>query len=78
MKTKLSLVIASLLAMPVITLANDVEELPTIIVEGTGDRPGTFATAPDSSGLKDTASLLKNIPGANVNRSGPLTGIAQY
>lgn len=77
MKTKLSLAIAALLAAPV-AIADEAEELPTIIVEGTGDRPGTFATAPDSSGLKDTASLLKNIPGANVNRSGPLTGIAQY
>ena len=26
----------------------------------------------------DLASLLKKAPGANVNRNGPLTGIAQY
>ncbi|MBL4744230.1 MAG: TonB-dependent receptor [Cycloclasticus sp.] len=50
----------------------------TIIVEGSSMRPGTFGVAPDSSALKDTAALLKRIPGANVNRNGPLTGIASY
>ncbi|MDX2424728.1 MAG: TonB-dependent receptor [Cycloclasticus sp.] len=50
----------------------------TIIVEGSKMRPGAFGIAPDSSALKDTASLLKRIPGANVNRNGPLTGIASY
>lgn len=50
----------------------------TIIVEGSSMRPGTFGIAPDSSALKDTAALLKRIPGANVNRNGPLTGIASY
>lgn len=54
------------------------KELPAIVVEGTYERPGTFSTAPDSSGLKDTASLLERVPGANVNRNGPLTGIAAY
>ena len=28
--------------------------------------------------LVDTASVLKDIPGANVNMNGPITGIAQY
>lgn len=56
----------------------ETEELPTIIVEGTAMRPGTFGAAPDSSSLVDTASLLKRVPGANVARNGPLTGIAQY
>ena len=78
LKTKLSLAIAILLLMPAVGFAEETEELPTIIVEGTGDRPGIFSAAPDSSGLKDTASLLHGVPGANVNRSGPLTGIAQY
>ena len=56
----------------------DYEQLPTIHIEGTSMRAGTFGTAPDSSGLKDTASLLKRVPGANVNRNGPLTGVASY
>lgn len=54
------------------------QQLPTIIVEGSSLRPGDLSVAPDSTGLKDTASLLQRIPGANVNRNGPLTGIANY
>ena len=52
--------------------------LPTLIIEGSAERPGTFGTVPDSTGLKDTASMLERVPGANINRNGPLTGIAQY
>ena len=77
MKTKISLAIASTLAVSLPALAEH-EQLPTIVVEGSAMRTGTFGTAPDSSGLKDTASLLKRVPGANVNRNGPLTGIASY
>lgn len=65
------------LSLPVLALA-DHQQLPTIIIEGNAQRPGTLGIAPDSSGLKDTASLLMRVPGANVNRSGPLSGIAQY
>jgi len=53
-------------------------QLPTLVIEDNTTRPGTFSAAPDASGLKDAASLLNRVPGANVNRSGPLTGIAQY
>ncbi len=77
MKIKKSLVIAAAIAIP-LQAAAEHEELPTIVVEGSGERPGTFGAAPDSSGLVDTASLLKRVPGANVNRNGPLTGIAAY
>jgi len=77
LKTKLSLAITSILVIPFQVNAEQ-EQLPTIVVEGSAMRSGTFGTAPDSSGLKDTASLLKRVPGANVNRNGPLTGIASY
>jgi len=50
----------------------------TIIVEDSKMRPGEFGLAPESLALKDTAALLKRVPGANVNRNGPLTGIASY
>ncbi|MGB0237328.1 MAG: TonB-dependent receptor [Cycloclasticus sp.] len=50
----------------------------TIIVEDSKMRPGAFGLAPESLALKDTAALLKRVPGANVNRNGPLTGIASY
>ena len=72
---KLSLLSAAIIAVS----ANAADySNQTIIVEGSKMRPGTFGVAPDSSALKDTASLLKRIPGANVNRNGPLTGIASY
>ena len=77
MKTKIGFAIASTLIIPV-TAEAEHEQLPTIVIEGSSMRAGTFGTAPDSSGLKDTASLLKRVPGANVNRNGPLTGIASY
>ena len=77
LKTKSRLAIATALALPFQAFA-DHEELPTIVIEGSAMRPGTFGAAPDSSDLTDTAALLKRVPGANVNRNGPLTGIAQY
>ncbi len=63
--------------IPSVLLAEH-QELPSIIIEGSYDRPGSFSITPDSSGLKDTASLLGRVPGADVNRNGPLTGIASY
>ncbi len=77
MKAKICLAVASTLVISWPVLA-DHEQLPTIVVEGSTMRAGTFGAAPGSSGLKDTASLLKRVPGANVNRNGPLTGIASY
>jgi len=77
LKTKLSIAIATALSLPAVVYA-DTEQLTTIVVEGSGSRPGAMAMAPDSSGLKDTTALLEKVPGANINRNGPLTGIPQY
>jgi len=76
-KTRLLLISAACLAVPFQVNA-ETEQLPTIIVEGVAKRPGELGVVPDSSGLKDAASMLKHVPGASVNRNGPLTGIAQY
>lgn len=65
------------LVLPLSALAEH-PQLPDITVKGSAMRTGTFGSAPDSSVFKDTATLLKRIPGANVNRNGPLTGIASY
>jgi iron complex outermembrane receptor protein len=54
------------------------EQLPSLVIEGSATRAGAFSTAPDNTGLKDTASLLERVPGGNVNRNGALTGIAVY
>ncbi|MCK4841418.1 MAG: TonB-dependent receptor [Methylococcales bacterium] len=79
MNIKISLAIASASALVIpFQVVADHEQLPTIVVEGSAMQSGTFGTAPDSSGLKDTAALLKRVPGANVNRNGALTGIASY
>lgn len=77
LKKKLSIAIAIALVLPVPGYA-ETEQLTTIVVEGSSNRPGAMAIAPDSSGFKDTAALLEHIPGANINRNGPLTGIPQY
>jgi len=77
LKTKLSVVIASMLILP-ISVQAETEQLATIVVEGSASRPGSFSLAPDSSGLKDAAALLERVPGANINRNGPLTGVPQY
>ncbi len=77
MRKKINLTVIAAFAVP-LQVAAEEQQLPTIIVEGSYERPGTFTTAPDSSGLKDIATLLERVPGANVNRNGPLTGIAAY
>lgn len=52
--------------------------LPDLTVETAAgeESPLTFTTKPGS--LSDSAEQLKNLPGANINRNGPLTSIAQY
>jgi len=77
LKNKIEFMVMTTFVLPVQVIAEE-QQLPTIVVEGSYERPGTFTTAPDSSGLKDTATLLERVPGANVNRNGPLTGIAAY
>ncbi len=74
--SKLSLVLV-LLVWAGQTVAEH-EQLPSLIIEGSATRAGAFSTAPDNTGLKDTASLLERVPGGNVNRNGALTGIAVY
>lgn len=63
------------------SFADEPRQLPDITVEGESvagpevypiDLRQTPVTTPD------TAALLERAPGANVNRNGPLTGLAQY
>jgi len=70
----------SLLSVAIIAVSADAADYgnQTIVVEGSRMRPGVFGVIPDSLALKDTAALLKRIPGAEINRNGPLTGIASY
>ena len=72
-------VFSALLGLSLQTFAEHAPvSLPTITIEGQGTRPNQIAVTPDSGGALDSASLLKRIPGGNVNRNGPLTNIPQY
>ena len=55
--------------------ATDVDE---VIVIGRSVSTGLAQIEVDREMLVDTATVLKDIPGANVNANGPVTGIAQY
>ena len=55
--------------------AADVDE---VIVIGRSVATGLAKIEVDHEMLVDTATVLKDIPGANVNANGPVTGIAQY
>lgn len=53
--------------------------LDDIVVPGvTVDFPSVKLFPEQSSVMSDTAEVLKKMPGANVNRNGSLSGIAQY
>ena len=77
-KKPIPLVIGAVLAAPMLVLAAHPAQLSTITVEGQTERLGTIALQPDTGGALDMASLLQRLPGANVNRNGPLTGLPQY
>ena len=53
----------------------DVDE---VVVIGRSVSTGLAQIQVDREMLVDTATILKDIPGANVNANGPVTGIAQY
>ncbi|WP_179957769.1 TonB-dependent receptor domain-containing protein [Exilibacterium tricleocarpae] len=54
-------------------------QLPEIVVvEAAVEGPEVTTVLPEVSVGADTATLLRRVPGANVNSNGPLTGIAQY
>lgn len=57
------------------TGTGDVDEL---VVVGRSVATSLARIQVDEEMLVDTATVLKNIPGADVNTNGPVTGIAQY
>lgn len=76
------LLVATLFALPVLSHAEEAPtELPEMTVEGEASAgPSLFQVELEQAPVTtpDTAELLRSAPGANVNRNGPLTGIAQY
>lgn len=49
-----------------------------IVVVGERVYPVVDTVAPSTEEAVDTAELLKQLPGANLNANGPLSGLAQY
>ncbi len=67
--------------VPALAPAADAQKLPPVTVTGQVPRlPRGDAIELQQQGMPaaDAASLLQRAPGANLNRNGPLTGIAQY
>ena len=60
---------------PASGMETDVDE---VVVIGRSVSTGLAQIQVDREMLVDTATVLKEIPGANVNTNGPVTGIAQY
>ena len=56
----------------------DTTNVDEVIVIGRSVSTGLAQIEVDREMLVDTATVLKDIPGANVNANGPVTGIAQY
>jgi iron complex outermembrane receptor protein len=56
------------------------EMVPEIIVVGSANRDDSTDITPGASAapVPDAMEILKRMPGANVNRNGPLSGQAQY
>lgn len=73
----------AVLLAPAIAMAQQPEDQGTsdvdeVIVIGRSVATGLAQIEVDREMLVDTATVLKDIPGANVNANGPVTGIAQY
>jgi len=74
---------AAVLLLPVVVVAQEpagrgATDVDEVIVIGRSVATGLAQIEVDREMLVDTATVLKDIPGANVNANGPITGIAQY
>jgi iron complex outermembrane receptor protein len=75
--------VASLTILPIFVLADDEprgneEDADEIVVVGRSVATSSARIEVERALLVDTAAALRGIPGASVNRNGPITGIAQY
>ena len=67
--------------LPVLSVAqstNGPDDMDEVVVVGKTVSTSLAQIDVERELLVDTALLLKEIPGANVNKNGPITGIAQY
>ena len=75
--------VASLMILPMLVIADDElqgkkEDADEIVVVGRSVSTSSARMEVERELLVDTAAALRDIPGASVNRNGPITGIAQY
>ena len=74
--------VASLIILPTFVLADELrgneEDADEIVVVGRSVATSSARIEVERELLVDTAMALRDIPGATVNRNGPITGIAQY
>jgi len=63
--------------LPIAAFAQDARNVQEIIVIGVQDTH-TIVTDDTLVAPSDTAQMLRKMPGANINKNGELTGIAQY
>ena len=75
MRKLLSIAIGAALVSP--ALAQDASRITEITVLGVRDTH-TVITDDTLIAPADTAQMLRKMPGANINKNGELTGIAQY
>lgn len=73
----LGLAVLPAIAVPTITFAQQPQNVQEIVVVGVRDTH-TIVTDDTLIAPADTAQMLRMMPGANINKNGELTGIAQY
>lgn len=82
MNTMQRAALAALILFPAISSGQDVtdkdKEAEEIVVVGRSVKTTSSRVEVDREMLVDSATVLKDIPGANVNSNGMITGIAQY
>ena len=83
MNAYLPTAVAAVLLLPAAVAAQqsagpDASDVDEVIVIGRSVATGLTQIEVDREMLVDTATILKDIPGANVNANGPVTGIDQY
>ena len=76
-------VVTAALVLPVAVCAQepaneDPDDLDEVVVIGRSVATSLAAIEVGREMVVDTASMLRDVPGANVNSNGPITGIAQY
>lgn len=69
---------AALLPVPLLAAGQTTDDVEEIVVTGRSVSSGSATIDVEREMLVDTSRALKDVPGANANANGPITGIAQY